>query len=55
MSFLRGACGSGRMDSDSHERLGYERFDMTIMGERPKCYVVECVFVAIPKDGWQTL
>ena len=42
MSFLRGACGVGRMDGESNERV-YGRFGMSSKGEGMKCGVVELV------------
>ena len=42
MSFLRGACGIGRMDGESNERV-YGRFGMSSKGEGMKCGVVELV------------
>ena len=42
MSFLRGACGVGRMDGESNERV-YERLGMSSKGEGVKCGVVEWV------------
>ena len=42
MSFLRGACGVGRMDGESNERV-YERLGMSSKGEGVKCGVGEWV------------